>query len=159
MFRSFGQIHSPEPDGNGAGRDNDHSMAIVAEPDRSLNNKGENRENGLVSLLIDNRARSFLFFLAMISVSLEPLNTPILMTIVRCLDRLMTTSVLRSCSITTVCCPRRFYTPHLPIFTPCVYIVGSPESSQFCPQNNAQLRTPPSGGTTEHRAWVPRKFR
>jgi hypothetical protein len=56
MFRSFGQIHSPEPDGNGAGRDNDHSMAIVAELDRSLNNEGENRENGLVSLLIDNGA-------------------------------------------------------------------------------------------------------
>ena len=64
MFRSFGQIHSPEPDGNGTGRDNDHSMAIVAEPDSSLNNEGENRENGLVSLLIDNGARSFLIFLA-----------------------------------------------------------------------------------------------
>jgi hypothetical protein len=61
MFRSFGQIHSPEPDSNGAGRDNDHSMAIVAELDRSLNNEGENRENRLVSVLIDNGARSFCF--------------------------------------------------------------------------------------------------
>ena len=56
MFRSFGQIHSPEPDGNGAGRDNNHSVAIVAELDRSLNNERENRKNGLVSLLIDNGA-------------------------------------------------------------------------------------------------------
>jgi hypothetical protein len=36
-------------------------VAIVAEPDCSLNNEGENRENGLVSLLIDNGARSFCF--------------------------------------------------------------------------------------------------
>jgi len=131
MFRSFGQIHSPEPDGNGAGRDKNHSMAIVAEPDRSLNNGGENRENGLMSLLIDNGARSFGFFLAITSVSLETFNTPILITIVRCLDRLMTTSVLRSCSIMIVCCPQHLYTPHLQFCTPCVYIVGS---AQFCPQ-------------------------
>jgi hypothetical protein len=41
MFRSLGQIHAPEPNGNGAGRDDDHSMAIVAEFDCSLYNQGQ----------------------------------------------------------------------------------------------------------------------
>jgi hypothetical protein len=55
MFGSLGQIHSPQPNGNCAGRDDDHSMAIVAELDCSLDNQGKDGENGLVGLLIDNR--------------------------------------------------------------------------------------------------------
>lgn len=54
-FRSLGQIHAPEPNGNGTGRDDDHSVAIVAELDCRLDNQGKDGENGLVGLLIDNR--------------------------------------------------------------------------------------------------------
>jgi hypothetical protein len=59
MFWSLRQIHPPQPNGNGAGRDDDHSMAIIAELDCSLDDQGKDGENGLVRLLIDNRTRPF----------------------------------------------------------------------------------------------------
>lgn len=92
MFRSLGQVHPPEPDRDGPGRDDDHSMAIVSELDCSFNNQGEDGENGLVRLLIHNGTRPFLLSLAVIITSMQAFDPPILMTIVRCFGRLMMTS-------------------------------------------------------------------
>ena len=41
MFRSPGQIHPPEANSNGAGRDEDHPVPILAELNCSLDNQGE----------------------------------------------------------------------------------------------------------------------
>lgn len=53
MFRPLVLLHAPQADANGAGRDNDDSVAIFLEFVGSLDYEGQVGEEGLVSLLIN----------------------------------------------------------------------------------------------------------
>lgn len=61
MFWPLVLLHAPQADANGAGRDNDDSVAIFLEFVGSLDYEGQVGEEGLVSLLINYGTGSCMF--------------------------------------------------------------------------------------------------
>ncbi len=47
-------VHAPQTNANGAGRDNDDSMAFLAKLDGGIDDQGQDRQERLMSLFVHN---------------------------------------------------------------------------------------------------------
>jgi len=129
-------IHPLESDSNGTGRHNGHSVAIVAKLDGSLGNQGKNGEDGLVRLLIHDRAGPWGSESALPTQNTDQgQKAPILMTMVKCFGRCMATPSFDVGSIFKIWESRHFYMA--PGFglraAPCIDIVfPAQRQGNFC---------------------------